>query len=180
MLENGCNEDGDEDDEDYDEDAMEKMILRFQLDAAQQSIIEMEKELAKHRDTNKRLQEELEEKAEIQQTLSTVIAEQHLLLSEAEQNLKHMESKQQSLEHLNEEMKKKLLCLLCKGRERDVVLLPCTHFAFCSVCLKERRKRRAVEGDLLEEKRKMNDGSIKDECPLCNMEIKGKLKSIIL
>lgn len=142
-------------------DAMERMILRFQLDAAQQSIIDMERELAETKKANAVLEAKLNQAAEIQ--LDDKITKQEQLAKQIEGTVKTMVNRVKELTTINGELKKKTMCQMCTDRQRDVVLVPCMHFLYCGKCVKERKKQEKENGSKL-------------TCPSCGVRICGRFK----
>lgn len=86
------------------------MILKLQLDAAQQSIINMEKDLEREKQKNKQMKERVNPK-----------------LTLIEENLKLLEKKARQIEKTNN-------CLACKKAQREMLSLPCLHFLYCAAC----------------------------------------------
>ena len=127
------------------DNGMERMILRFQLDAAQQSIIDMEKELDSQKLLNTKLQQTVKEKdkelKQVKGSMPSSSQQQQLLqqqqqhMQKLEKKVEELESKLVQLEGVTKGLHDSLLCRLCLTRQRNVLLLPCMHLLYCRDCL---------------------------------------------
>lgn len=150
---------------------MEKMILRFQLEAAQQSIIYMEKELAEQKKLNDELQRTLKHKVPLispsssgsgqfyltslthlhheqeqkEKILGDSIREHEEAMVQLRRHMKDMEAQMLTLTDNAQMLKQLVLCQQCCKRLRNVVLLPCMHMLFCSKCIKEMKRQHKQE-----------------------------------
>jgi len=130
-------------------DDMDKMILRFQLDAAQQSIVMMEKELAKEKQKNR---ERKEHKPQVVESLRS--------LNELAARIEEVERKASQLEQEIQQERMKTRCINCYIAERDTILMPCLHFLYCGECIKNF---------------KGNNSDSSKCCPACSLPIGGML-----
>ncbi len=124
---------------------VKQMVLHLQLEAAQQSILMMEKELEKERNVAIELQRKndaLQQQLQEQQTAVTLVQTLSTQLSWLEQRLDKVET------FLQEQC-----CLLCKQARRNVLLLPCLHQLYCTACVSMSTSR----------------------CPHCNTYLQGML-----
>ncbi|KAL6059860.1 26S proteasome non-ATPase regulatory subunit 10-like [Balamuthia mandrillaris] len=122
--------------------SMEQMILRFQLEAAQQSIIDMERELERRTEETRQLRVERErEEAEKLKLVAGFLG--------MKEDMQKLERRIEELELLTERTNKRLLCVLCRKRERRVVLLPCAHLLFCRQCMRKEEEEAAEQRVLL-------------------------------
>lgn len=99
-------------------------LLRIQLEAAQQSIVTLEKELQREKQKNSDLQSNLQF---TQQEVAQMITGFTEKLTTTEKKLEDLQTK-----YHQERLKN--LCVLCMQNEREVILFPCSHFLLCLEC----------------------------------------------
>ena len=125
---------------------IEQLILRFQLDAAQQSIMDTESELEKMKQQNQTLRQHNEEKdeeistlqrnnEELRSTLAHATHKNTELLETTGNSIGELEGKVQALEAQVAQLKSMRMCTKCSKNERDTILMPCMHFLYCSHCV---------------------------------------------
>jgi len=95
------------------------MILLFQLDAAQQTILNMEKNLEQEKLTVQQLRQQNEQ-------LTNLLT----------QNIDDIDNRIKSVEI---KLRVNHLCIVCCERRRNVLLLPCSHLILCSQCFYEKK-----------------------------------------
>lgn len=99
-------------------------LLNLQLEAAQHSIVTLEKELQMEKQKNSDLQNNL-------QSLHQEVAQ---IVSAFTEKVSSVKTKFEELETKFEQERLKNLCSICLENDRDVIFLPCTHFLLCSKC----------------------------------------------
>lgn len=94
----------------------EKVVLRYQLEAAQQAILNMETELSSLRSHEETLRKSF---------------------SQVTEKVEHLESRMEKIEDQLKETLNTKLCKKCGQNDREVVLMPCLHFLYCSQCARD-------------------------------------------
>lgn len=94
----------------------EKVVLRYQLEAAQQAILNMETELSSLRTHEETLRKSF---------------------SQVTEKVEHLESRMGNIEDKLKETMNSKLCKKCGQNDREVVLMPCLHFLYCSQCARD-------------------------------------------
>lgn len=100
-------------------------LLQMQLEAAQESIVTLEKELEREREKNSKLQDSI-------QFTQTEVAQLFATFSD---KLTILEKKLEDVQAFYHDEKLKNVCTTCFERDRDIILLPCLHFQLCNQCL---------------------------------------------
>jgi len=103
------------------------MILLFQLDAAQQTILNMEKNLEQEKIT---VQQFKQQNAQLTNSL-----------------MKKIDVLEHRLESVETKLRTNHLCVVCCERRRNVLLLPCSHLVLCSQCFNEKKLSTCVLQD---------------------------------
>jgi DNA repair exonuclease SbcCD ATPase subunit len=135
---------------DLDNDGMmEKMIMRFQLEAAQQSIIQLDAELERLKAANANLQRLLderekeakakeekqkEEEAKTKAREKKEMRKRAVALQTLERRVEEIEKKAKAVEEEVTRQSARRACCECGENDRDTILLPCLHLLFCHLC----------------------------------------------